>query len=274
MPGCGGRSGAGPSVAQATHGFSGRAQEPGTPLRTPPGSGAGTALGWHRQRLPGAGREGQCSSRTSCTAPPVTHAHSTSAIGLGQLCPPEIITSFLLLLLLLLLSQSPSPPLPRGGPRGISPHSAQLCILGAPELRLHSWSHRPHLQCLLLLLLVLPFGLGLARGGGGEVGVPGPRVWLLVQLEGAVLLPAIISPASEPRVLLCPILCSPGLGALPPPCTITSVPHLWLVPSRVLASCWGPECLLWGGSWLTLPSPRAQGSGCGAALPSPPLPLG
>lgn len=79
---------------------------------------------------------------------PACHTRTLpSAIGLGQLCPSEIITSFLLLLLLLLLLflQSPSPPLPRGAPRGISPHPAQLCTLGAPKLRLHSRSHWPRL---------------------------------------------------------------------------------------------------------------------------------
>lgn len=184
MPGCGGRSGAGlghlwgselcprwplRGSAQATHGFSVRAQEPGTLLRTPAGPGAGSALGWHRQRLPGAG--GGSAQPQHLPHGPACHTRTLpSAIGLGQLCPPEIITSFLLLLLLLLLQSPSPPPRPRGGPSRVSPlPPAQLCTLGALRLRLHSRSHRPRLQCLSCCYLSFPVDLGWLGVVGGEV---------------------------------------------------------------------------------------------------------
>lgn len=101
---------------------------------------------------------------------PACHTRTLpSAIGLGQLCPPEIITSLLLLLLLLL--QSPSPPLPRGGPRGISPHPAQLCTLGTSELRLH-FTEPPAPSSMSSLAATCPSlwtwaGSGRGRWGGG-----------------------------------------------------------------------------------------------------------
>lgn len=158
---------------------------------------------------------------------PACHTRTLpSAIGLGQLCPPEIITSFLLLLLLLLLLQSPSQ-------RHLPPLTAQLCTLGAPKLRLHSWSHRPHFQCLLLLLLVLPFGLGLARGGGGSL-APGFGSWCSwkEQLCSQPSSDQHLSPGAAVPHPLCPrgSPCSQDWGFLSPSCTITcglSHPDCW-----------------------------------------------
>lgn len=101
---------------------------------------------------------------------PARHTRTLpSAIGLGQLCPPEIITSFLLLLLLLLLQSPSPPPRPRGGPSSISPAPQPS---SAPSTVTLTEPPAPS-SVSLLLLLVLPCGLGLARGGRGEVGSPG-----------------------------------------------------------------------------------------------------
>lgn len=222
---------------------------------------------------------------------PACHTRTLpSAIGLGQLCPPEIITSFLLLLLLVLLLQSPSPPRPRGGPSGISSPPSSALHPRSPQASFTLTEPPAPSSMSLLLLLVLRCGLGLARGGRGEVGVPRPRGWLLVQLEGAALLPAVISPASAPGCCCAPSSVLPGVSLLPgtggscPPTYNHQCPSAMVCPllsagivlgrgaGPVPGSSpgTGPECLLWGGSWPTLPSHRAQGSGCRAALPSPP----
>lgn len=169
---------------------------------------------------------------------PACHTRTLpSAIGLGQLCPPEIITSFLLLLLLVLLLQSPSPPRPCGGPSGISPSPAQLCTLGAPRLRLHSRSHRPRLQC--LSCCYLSFAVDLGWLGEGEVrwGSPDPGVgsWCSwkEQLCSQPSSHQHLRPGAAVPHPLCSrgSPCSPGLRALAPPRTITSVPQPWFVPS-------------------------------------------
>lgn len=137
-----GRGWGSPGARSSALGFAVGAQEPGTPLRTPPGPGAGSALGLAPPKA-ARGRRGGSAQLPHLPHGPACHTRTLpSAQPPGQLCPPEIIT-FSLLLLLLLLLQSPS--LPCGAPRGISPSPAPLCTLGAPKLRLHSRSHRPRL---------------------------------------------------------------------------------------------------------------------------------
>lgn len=120
--------------AQATHGFSIRAQEPGTLLQTPQDPGRGSALGRYRQRLPRLPGPAERCPRSSCASshgapvPALSHTHTPrrarptlqqpqpSACGSSALL--KIIASFLLLLLLLLLSQSP--PQPAGGSQRFS----------------------------------------------------------------------------------------------------------------------------------------------------------
>lgn len=204
---------------------------------------------------------------------PACHTRTLpSAIGLGQLCPPEIITSFLLLLLLLLLLQSPSseaspPPQPSSAP---SEPPSFVYTHGAtgPVFNVFSCCYSS-------------FPLDLGWLGEGEVswgpwtpglapGAAGRKEQLCSQPSSHQHLSpgCCCAPSSAPGGLPAPR----DWGILPP--HVQSPMSLTCVPSRVLASCWGPECLLWGGSWLTLPSHRAQGSGCGAALPSAPLPPG
>lgn len=220
---------------------------------------------------------------------PARHTRTLpSAIGLEQLCPPEIITSFLLLLLLLLLQSPSPPPRPRGGPSSISPAPQPS---SAPSTVTLTEPPAPS-SVSLLLLLVLPCGLGLARGGRGEVGSPDPGFgsWCSWK-EQLCSQPSSHRPLSPGAAVPLP-LCSRGLlaprdwGLWPPHVqSPVSLTRGLSPPAGIVLGCGagpvpgsspgtGPECLLWGGSWPTLPSHRAQGSGCGAALPSPPLPLG
>lgn len=256
----GGRSGAGlghprgselcPGLPQATRGFSVRAQEPGTPLRSlqAPGQAlpwAGTAKGCPGPR----GGSEQLPHGPAChtrTLPSAIGAALPS--GDNHLLPPA--PPPLVAFTISTPEASPPPPSPALHPR--SPKASfTLTEPPAPFSMSSLAATRPSLWTRL------------ARGGG----VPAPRVWLLVQLEGAALLPAMVWPASEPGCCCVPPSVPPGLSLLPP-CTITC----GLSPPECWHRAGAPNVSSGGGSWLTLPSHRAQGSGCGAALPSPPFP--
>lgn len=127
------------------------------------------------------GRQGGSAQFPHLSHGPTCHTRTLpSAIGLGQLCPPEIITSFLLLLLLLLLQSPSQRHLPRSQPSS-APSEPQSFVYthGATG---------PVFNVFSCCYLSFPLDSGWLGEGEG----PGPRVWLLVQLEGAALLPAII----------------------------------------------------------------------------------
>lgn len=102
---------------------------------------------------------------------------------------------------------------------------------------------------------------------GGEA--PSPQGWLLAQLEEAGLLPAIISPASNTWVLLCPFLRGgAGLPVLPGPAGQSGYNHSF---PRGPSPCWlvadAKSCPL----PRLVPSRAVAGWGVGPGLgPSPP----
>lgn len=149
---------------------------------SPAGTPRGSALGWYHRglpHLPGAAARFRAAPAPPRVGPgpcPVAHAHSPAASqpsACGSSALLEIITSFSSCCFYNLLLS------PAGVPEPSLPPSAQLCALRAPERcplqpaseRLcHRARPAPAQSFMsLLLLLLLPFGLGLARGGRGEV---------------------------------------------------------------------------------------------------------
>lgn len=226
------------------------------------------------QALPWAGTAKGCpgpAGRVSAApAPPACHTRTLpSAQPSGQLCPPEIITSFHLLppvaftisISALRGSQRhlplPSPALHPGSPQA----SFTLTEPPAPSL----------MNVFSCCYSSFPLDLGCL--GEWEVSWgsldPGFGSWCSWK-EGAALLPAIISPASEPRVLLCPILCScPPMYNLqcpsPAACPLCPLPSAGIVLGPRMSPLGGlladpplpqgPGQWLWSSSALTPSSP-------------------
>lgn len=252
-------------------GFQSELRNPGLPCGLCPGLAPPKAA--RGRRGGSAAPAAPARPRLSHTHTPLSHRPGAALLsGDNHLLPPAPPP-------LVAFTISISSSAPRGSQRHHPPSPA--LHPGSPQASFTLTEPPAPSLMFLLLLLVLPFGLGLARGGRGGVGSldPGFGSWCSWK-EQLCSQPShhqhLIPGAAVPHPL-----CSrgsPGTGAphVQSPVSLTcglSPPECWH-RAGAAPRAQSPECLPWGGSWLMLPSRRARGSGCGAALPSPPHPPG